>query len=376
MRVLFVAVAVSLATPSFAQQVGDYVLTRPPGVELREGDAVVASVPAEKWLKVVAVEEGRLRVKYDGVSGFVKSEEVVRNELLIEYYSEKIAREPTAADLRSRAGWHYRNADLDLAFVDLNDALRLDPNNAEAYADRAFVWTFKRDSDRALADFGSSLRIDPSLVRAYDGRAAIWAMRGEYDKAFADLEQSIRLKPDRAHTYEVRGMLRLASCQTEKAMADLDEALRLDPDGPTGAHTYAIRGRLQEGKKHFEEAVADFNEAIRIDPRCEHAHGHLAWLLATCPDARFRNGPLAVRHAETSCRLTNWKNVMNFQALAAAHAECGDFHSAIVWQHQSIELTSADQRDERDKEILALYESGKPYRQGHFSKRPLEAPKP
>jgi tetratricopeptide (TPR) repeat protein len=45
------------------------------------------------------------------------------------------------------------------AIADLNEAIRLDPNDAEAYAQRSRAWVWKEDDDRAIADANRAIEL-------------------------------------------------------------------------------------------------------------------------------------------------------------------------------------------------------------------------
>lgn len=60
---------------------------------------------------------------------------------------------------RDRGGLAYRSGDLPLALIDFDLAINLDPNSAEAYADRAIVFRRMGDLKRALADVAEAKRI-------------------------------------------------------------------------------------------------------------------------------------------------------------------------------------------------------------------------
>jgi len=53
-------------------------------------------------------------------------------------------------------------------------------------------------------------------------------------------------------------------------------------------------------------AIADCGKAIELKPYYAEAYNNLAWILATCPDARYRDGTEAVRSARRGCRLAGW----------------------------------------------------------------------
>src|SRR5271157_1708182 len=76
----------------------------------------------------------------------------------------------------------------------------------------------------------------------------------------------------------------------------------------------------------------------------------LTWLLATCPNRAFRDGPRAVQEGTMACELTHWKSAERLDALSAAYAEAGDFTWAVKWQAQAVKLLPPG-----DKKLLRLY---------------------
>ena len=102
---------------------------------------------------------------------------------------------------------------------------------------------------------------------------------------------------------------------------------------------------------------------IRIDPNFSRAYNNLAWLLATCPDAKFRDGKRAVELATKACELTKWKVALDIGTLAAAHAEAGDFEAAVQWQTKANGLYGAGKDREKGEARLKLYQQKKRYQQ-------------
>jgi hypothetical protein len=104
--------------------------------------------------------------------------------------------------------------------------------------------------------------------------------------------------------------------------------------------------------------------ALEHDSELVEALNNLAWLLATAPDDSIRNGPEAVRFAETACRLTSYRQTLLVGTLASAYAEAGRFAEAVETARKACAL-AGESRDpgllERNRELLAIYESGKAY---------------
>ncbi len=148
-------------------------------------------------------------------------------------------------------------------------------------------------------------------------------------------------------------------------------ALNHAPGGRSGkAHNGLGTALFREGK--FAEAAAHYDEALRLDPRDAEAHNNRAMVMAACPDAKYRDGKRALEAATHACELTGWNAPYYLDTLAAAYAEAGDFGAAVQWQTRAIELLSDDWKKDSYRSRLALYQAGRPYREGAPVSPPTE----
>jgi tetratricopeptide (TPR) repeat protein len=85
-------------------------------------------------------------------------------------------------------GIFYSNekGDYDKAISDHNEAIRLDPKNANAYINRGLTYEDKGDYDKAISDHNEAIRLDPKKVGAYFNRGLAYQAKGDYNKAIAD----------------------------------------------------------------------------------------------------------------------------------------------------------------------------------------------
>ncbi len=251
--------------------------------------------------------------------------------------------------------------DDDEALADLDEAIRLDPECAHAYADRGVIRGRRAEYDKAFADLDEAVRLEPDWSQPHADRGAAWAAKGEYDKALAELNEAIRLDPENPRAYANRGGVWVKMNRLDKALADLDDAVRLEP---RNAEFRVNRARVREEKGQRDKALTDLDEAIRLDPDNPQAHNGCAWIRATCPDAKLRDGKQAVAAATRACELTGWKEPGLLDTLAAACAESGDFDAAIRWQTKAAAMVP-DGKDRSEYQArLKLYRSKTPYREG------------
>jgi tetratricopeptide (TPR) repeat protein len=201
-------------------------------------------------------------------------------------------------------------------------------------------------------------RSPAALVAIYYSRGNQWLTKGEADKALAEYNAALLIDPQAMLPYYGRGLAWFTKRDYDKALADFNEAIRLDPQF---ADAYLDRGRVWCIQKRFEKGVADYSEAIRLDPKDPKPLNNRAWLAATCPDAKFRNGTQAVADSTKACELTGWRSSEYLDTLAAARAETGDFASALKLQLQAVELAKGDSKAEFRSRI-EVYKAHKPYR--------------
>ena len=148
--------------------------------------------------------------------------------------------------------------------------------------------------------------------------------------------------------------------ETDKALACLQEALQIQPTAGVHAQIAAIRA----GQGEFAEAAGHYRAALRLQPEAPEILNDLAWLLATCPDARIRDGVQAVGLAEHACKLTDYRQTVMMGTLAAAEAEAGRFDDAISMAQKACALASESGHQEllkKNQELLALYQKHQPY---------------
>ncbi len=98
----------------------------------------------------------------------------------------------------------------------------------------------------------------------------------------------------------------------------------------------------------------------------QQAQANLAWLLATCPQASYRNGQKALSISQNLLRQNQEANPNLLDTLAAAYAETGQFQRAREIQQRAIALLSQDPaastRLDRFNQRLEFYQTNKPWR--------------
>jgi len=121
-------------------------------------------------------------------------------------------------------------------------ALKLDPNNADALTgeawsytgDKAFGWT-KADIDydaKILGQADRSIALDPDNVLAYQAKAAYLTMSSRPDEALRAADAGLAINPSSAILLATRANVETYLRRFEQAKSDLQQAMRLSPRDP------------------------------------------------------------------------------------------------------------------------------------------------
>ncbi len=154
------------------------------------------------------------------------------------------------------------------------EAIRLKPNYAEAYNNRAVARKKLGDLEGAIGDLDQALAIRPEFIQAYNNREIaleakeLLRARAKIEAAITRYTEAIRLQPDHAETYNFRAKALNEKGDWVAALADLDRAIRLRPDF---AEAYNNRAGLYSAKGDSIAALRDYDEALSINPKYAEA---------------------------------------------------------------------------------------------------------
>jgi len=220
----------------------------------------------------------------------------------------------------------------------------------------------------------------PNLLPAHESimkhtvRAVSLQMNGARDAAMHDFERILALydleddeqgKPNfvrnalEAHVQ--LGEYRRAQGDYTAAEAHYRAAIEIAPSLANPRFALAI---VLEAQRRPQEAVSSYREAFRRDERRLDIGQHLAWMLATHPEADVRNGSESVTIARALCEETNNLDPLMLDTLAAALAESGDYVAAAEQARAAVRLAAQLGDTNLARQInarLQSYGRGEPY---------------
>ena len=117
--------------------------------------------------------------------------------------------------------------------INADPANRLNNNSKRTYS-----------YDEAIADLNKAIKLFPDFAYSYYNRATLQALSGNLPEAFEDYTKAIELNPDFAEAYYNRGIVQILMKDTRKGCLDLSKAGELGID-----EAYRILKRYAQGEE-------------------------------------------------------------------------------------------------------------------------------
>lgn len=214
-----------------------------------------------------------------------------------------------------------------------NDLLRISPNNYLAYLNRGIAYFTLFEDDKALADFIKCTKLEPYNPQAFFQLGYLKSSQGILEEAKDYYTKSIEVDPNYLRAYGAVAIIKAMLGQVDDAIKDMNKAISIDPEYPL---LYIIRAQISELKCNCLEAINNYRKAMVFNPEAFNSNLEIAWILATCPDEKYRNLDMA---QTLLMKAKDRKDDKVKKVMAAIHAGLGDFQKAIIYQKKFIETS-------------------------------------
>ncbi len=160
------------------------------------------------------------------------------------------------------------------------EAIKLNPNFADAYYMRGTNRQEKGDIDNAITDFNNAIRLKPDYAEAYNNRGNAYQSNGKLIEAIADYTQSIELSNLNSYLpYNNRAHVRRKMHDYVGAISDYEEAVRLKPELPDLLDAYNYLGTMYRIIGDLNQSVKNYEEVLRRKPNNVTARSSLMIVL-------------------------------------------------------------------------------------------------
>ncbi len=249
-----------------------------------------------------------------------------------------------------------------MALRDLNRAVKLDSENAQAYFSRGNVYALQKRWTEANKDYEQSLKLNPNnfqiqneyknlqqqqateeintdeinLKRSqdYNNSGLAHALKQEFTEALADFNQAIALNQKNATIYLNRANVYLEQSQWQQALEDYNQAIKLASQ--LSHRAYFNRAGIYNMRHQWDKAIADYNMAIKLKSDYSAAYYHRGIL-----NLRQQDWLKAIQDLEQVTKLQPNNDQAYFNC-GFGHMKLREWHEAKEKYDQGISINPND----------------------------------
>lgn len=339
-RFYFIFVALITATVVWAEkpkQMQSYYCQR--GVEaLMEGDITTGIDYLNKELK----ENPKNGYAFAWIAAGRASSEEYGNALTainkaLQYIPRKDI-QYTSWTYSMRADIYLELKDTVAALKDLNQAIKIDPNNEEYLETRGNVLFSLKKYEDSNRDYQKIISINPGGVMGYMGLGRNQKEQGEYDKALGNFSHVIKIHPEYSSGYSFRAEVYLKEKRYNEAADDILVALNIDED----RKAYYLM--LEEYKD--EQKLALLKAKFQIKKTKEPNNVYWSYYYGTVLENNELYRDAIEQYQE--CKRINASSMFD-ERISVCYSRMGDFSRALRYVDDalSVDTTNADLYERR-----------------------------
>ena len=151
-------------------------------------------------------------------------------------------------------------------------AIEKDSLNPEYMVNRGTLYYYMRRYEPSREDLNKALQLRPDNAEALNALAMVYSETGDQASAYRLINQALEVSPRHPHYLNNRGYIHLQSGKTDLADADITASMVIDPDNP-----WVYRNRGISYLRHGDPVSAErmFRQVLASDSSVEKA----AWYL-------------------------------------------------------------------------------------------------
>jgi tetratricopeptide (TPR) repeat protein len=150
------------------------------------------------------------------------------------------------------------------------------------YFEQGMAMTKARKYEEAAIAYQQAIRQDPDMAQAHHELGYAYTQLRQWDKAVVSLKEATALKPDFADSHRLLGDALTRLGQWEEALASYNRAITVKPDS---AVTYLGLATVYKHTKQFPDAVNAYLKVIELRPNNAAAHYELGLLYLELDDS-------------------------------------------------------------------------------------------
>ena len=245
-----------------------------------------------------------------------------------------------AHGIKSRV--HYLLGEMDEAVEHLSQCIALQPDNSEAYEERAQIYYEQEQYELANKDYERLIELDKGGVMGYMGIGRNAVAQEKYDEAIEQFGYVVKMHSDYSSGYSYRAAAYVKKGEYSKAADDIVKALEIDGDDKA----FYLLGVMADSAKMVIEA--------KLKAKSLKEKSTPEWLLYLgIVNEQVKDYPKAIEYYKKALELS--PTAYYAYGIYSCYEVMGKYPQALEYIDYAIELDSTDVSDLLSKADLLYY---------------------
>lgn len=166
-----------------------------------------------------------------------------------------------ANDLYSRGNTLYNLKRYEEALEAYKKAIKIKPDYAEAWKDKANTLSSLKQQKEALESYEKAIQIKPDYLEAWIGRSHVLDNLKRYEEAIASFDEALKIQPAYSEGWNGRGEVLLKIPRYEEAVASYEKAIEFQP---AYYEAWYNRGWALHNLQRYEDAIASYDKVVEF----------------------------------------------------------------------------------------------------------------
>jgi tetratricopeptide (TPR) repeat protein len=205
-------------------------------------------------------------------------------------------------------------------------ALEVTPSNIFSESNLSYALSEAGRGKEAIPHYQALLKLKPNDLKVRYNLGLELVSAGRPAEAADQFSEALRRSPDSDKLHNSLGIALAQQGKFEVAGTEFERAIQLNPNFPWPRLN---NGVILQQMGNAGGAYSNYTKAVDLQPDWGQALDDLAFLLATCPEAEWRNPAKAVSLSTKANDLVERKSPHFLRTLAIAYAADGQFTNAV-----------------------------------------------
>ena len=125
---------------------------------------------------------------------------------------------------------HFKNGDFSDAIKIINEAIKINPNFAELYNEKANALNELKKLEESIKNYDEAIKINPNYADAYYNKGLVLHQLNKFELAIENYDEAIKINPNYARAYNNKGYALQKIKKLDESIKNFSTTLKINPN--------------------------------------------------------------------------------------------------------------------------------------------------